>query len=538
MKKFFVFLFIIFTFTAATAFIAEKTDILGLRDLPLQSSFDEHDGHIVLTWDPMPYPCYYKVETYAPTTGLVEGEPEKRLIESHYTASSAYEVPSTAVPNEYQVTAYGMFGALTEPSEPIANPVYAKDSPTPIYHYTEDNPASVMPFLVWHSVPNAVCYEVELLSGLPDSEGGTNDSVSNHLESTNQIFTNGWQADLKKYAQRKFIYWRVRALDIHHKPIGEFSKAEVLYINPKLALPASPLINAFDQMTPFQMPVYPVYQWIPLHDAQIYEVEVLTSPPAEEQDTQPSPARFWHKTVTNAAACYDEYARPYAGDYYWRVRAVDKNGNTIGTWSKSFHFTMPELPARVPVAVLGDSITHGGGAVSNSPAALEYSYPTYFDFPCINLGRSGDTAKMTLNRFDQDVLPLHPVNLLILTGSNSLRAADISAESVINDLAAIQKKCQENDIRPIFLTLMPVNPFNIQFAFHTATDPNWALKMHKINSWIRQQEYFIDLEPYFYDPAKKVMDNSFSIDGLHPDISGKMLMGEIINQHKDVLLLK
>ena len=199
---------------------------------------------------------------------------------------------------------------------------------------------------------------------------------------------------------------------------------------------------------------------------------------------------------------------------------------------------MPELPARVPVAVLGDSITHGGGAVSNSPAALEYSYPTYFDFPCINLGRSGDTAKMTLNRFDQDVLPLHPVNLLILTGSNSLRAADISAESVINDLAAIQKKCQENDIRPIFLTLMPVNPFNIQFAFHTATDPNWALKMHKINSWIRQQEYFIDLEPYFYDPAKKVMDNSFSIDGLHPDIRGKMLMGEIINQHKDVLLLK
>lgn len=538
MKKFFAFLFIIFIFTAITAFIAEKTDILGIRDLPLQSSFAEHDGHIVLAWEPMPYPCYYKVETYAPTTGLVDGEPEKRLIESHYTAGSTYEVPSTAIPNEYQVTAYGMFGALTNPSAPIANPVYAKNSPTPIYHYTEDNPASVMPFLVWHSFPNAVCYEVELLSGPPDNEGGTADSVSNHLESTNQIFTNGWQADLKKYAQRKFIYWRVRALDIHHKPIGEFSPAEPLYINPDLAVPASPLINDFDQMTPFQMPVYPVYQWIPLHDAKLYEVEVLTEPPAAEQDTQPSPDRFWHKTVNNAAACYDEYARPYAGDYYWRVRAVDKAGHTIGTWSASAHFTMPELPARVPVAVLGDSITHGGGAVSNSPAALEYSYPTYFDFPCINLGRSGDTAQMTLNRFDQDVLPLQPVNLLILTGSNSLRAVNISAESVINDLTAIKKKCQENDIRPVFLTLMPVNPANIQFAFHTGTDPNWALKMHKINSWIRQQEYFIDLEPYFYDPSKKFMDNSFSIDGLHPDIRGKMLMGEIINQHKDVLLLK
>ena len=46
--------------------------------------------------------------------------------------------------------------------------------------------------------------------------------------------------------------------------------------------------------------------------------------------------------------------------------------------------------------------------------------------------------------------------------------------------------------------------------------------------------YFIDLEPYFYDKSRQVMDTSFSIDGLHPDVRGKMLMGEIINQHKDV----
>ena len=50
-----------------------------------------------------------------------------------------------------------------------------------------------------------------------------------------------------------------------------------------------------------------------------------------------------------------------------------------------------------------------------------------------------------------------------------------------------------------------------------------------------EQPYFIDLEPYFYDKTNTVMDYGFSIDGLHPDIRGKMLMGEIINTHKDRL---
>lgn len=539
MKKFLVFLFIIFSFTLLSLFVAEKTDLFGLQNMHLETFFDEHNGHMVLSWDPLPYPCFYKVETYSKTTGLVEGEPEYHFFTSGLTTKSSYEVPRSGIPTSYRVTAYGIFGALTPPSPPIDNPIYAKDpiSPSTIYHYTEDNPASLMPFLVWHAIPNAVCYEIELLSGLPDAEGTTVLSTTNHLESTNQVYTNGWQADLKKYASRKFIYWRVRALDLHHNPIGVFSKAEPLYINASLPQPNHPLLNEFDQMPNFEMPIYPVYQWIPLHDIMHYEVELMIHPPAAENDTQPTADKIWSRTVDSATACYDEYARPYAGDYYWRVRAVDKQGNTIGTWSDTAHFIVPEQPERVPVAVLGDSITHGGGAVSNSPASLEYSYTTYFDFPCLNLGRSGDTSKMTLDRFDQDVLPFHPINLLILTGTNSLRASDIPPESVINDLEAIRQKCIANDIRPIFLTLMPVNPVNIKTAFQVPTDPKWQTKLLQINNWIRQQEFYIDLEPAFYDPAHRIMDPVFSVDGLHPDVRGKMLMGEIINQNKNKLKL-
>lgn len=536
MKKFFLFTIILLSFTVFSLYMAEKTDIIGLRGMTLTTSFDENDGRMVLSWDPLPYPCIYRVETYSRTTGLVEGEPEEHFLASATTMNASYEVPRSGIATFYRVTAYGIFGQLTEPSTPIENPIYTREPLTPstIYHYTEENPASLRPFLVWHSIPNAVCYELELLSGLPEQENGTTLDKKNHLDSTQMIFTNGYQVDLSAYAKRKFIYYRVRALDIHHQPIGEFSQAEPLYIDAALPPPNRPLLNEFDQMPDFTMPIYPVYQWIPLNGVTRYEVELLINPPAEEHGTQPDSTRVWQMTVDPGAACYDEYARRYAGDYYWRVRAVDKQGNTIGTWSDTAHFVVKQQPERVPVAVLGDSITHGGGAVSNSPAALEYSYTTYMDFPCLNLGRSGDTSHTTLERFDQDVLPFSPLNLLILTGTNSLRSAAISSEDVIRDLSALQQKCRKNNIRPIFMTLMPISPKNIAFAFQSATDPRWAQKMQRINAWIRDQDYYIDLEPYFYDTAHRELATELSVDGLHPDVRGKMLMGEIINMNRAV----
>ena len=138
-------------------------------------------------------------------------------------------------------------------------------------------------------------------------------------------------------------------------------------------------------------------------------------------------------------------------------------------------------------------------------------------------------------RFEKDVLFFHPYNLLILTGSNSLRAEEMSAEQIIADLDAIKKKCEANDIRPIFLTLMPINPRNIRNAFHVDTDPLWQQKLARVNAYIRSQKYYVDLEPYFYDVNHTVMAPELSVDGLHPDIRGKMLMAELVNRRRDLL---
>ena len=519
-------------------YIVEQTDVLLLNEDRLETNFKVEGERLILSWKPLFYPCTYKVETVSRSTGVIAGAPEYHKFIEEPAQENTYKVPTSAIPMYYVISAYGMTGKVYESPSVVANPNYPEPpKPVPIYHYNIENPASLMPFLVWHSVPGAVCYEVELLSAPPEIEGGISLSKMFHLASTQQVFTNGWQADLKPFQNQISIYWRARALGFHHEPIGEFCKAEPIIVDVSKPIPNCPLINDFDQMPNFKQPLYPVYDWIPLNaKAAKYEVELLDHKPPIENDIDPSPDSLWRQTTLDMSSCYDEYGRPFAGDYYWRVRALDKNNNPIGTWSNSSKFTVDAYDNGVEIAVFGDSISHGGGAVSYSPYALEYSYLTYLDFPTVNLSRSGDTAHTSMERFENDVLRFKPKNLIILTGTNSLRATNIDADAVISDLAEINHKCFVNDIRPIFLTLMPINPTNIKNAFHTDTDPQWREKLGQINDFIRQQKYYIDLEPYFYDIYGVQLDDRLSVDGLHPDIKGKMMMAEIINQHKNLFL--
>ena len=517
-----------------SSYTAEVTDVFQFQERNLAFSFNAEGDDILMTWSALPYPCTYEIETLNLTTGIVNNSPQYHLLTSAQVGEAKYIVPRAPIQTFYKVTAKGLFGEIFQTKTFPKNPNFPFPTcPVTIFHYSADKPASLMPFLVWHTVPHAVCYEVEILSAPPEVEGGISLSQIYSLESTRRIYTNGWQADLRAYKNYPELYWRVRALDLHLNPIGEFCKAEKIYLDEFKLAPNCPLINNFDFMDYIPLPIYPVYSWIPLNNAYKYEVELLTHPPKVENNIEPSEDSLWRQTTQDKSSCYDEYSRPYAGPYYWRVRALDEFDNPIGTWSDSEKFVVPDYTQGVFAAIFGDSISHDGGAVSYSPRSLEYSYATYIDFPVINLSRSGDTSHMTLERFSKDVLPFKPKNLIISTGANSLRATNISAEEIISDLREIGNLCVQNNIRPIYLTLMPINPANISYAFHTPTDPEWHDKLNQVNAFIKRQKYFIDLEPYFYD-SFGTMDVQFSVDGLHPDLRGKMLIGEIINQHKDL----
>ncbi|MBR6014289.1 MAG: GDSL family lipase [Selenomonadaceae bacterium] len=519
-------------FSVFGMYVAEVTDVFQLQKKITGPKFSEEDGETFLSWTNLNYPCVYKVETYSKTTGLVKNSPPYHLLNAEEISESKYKVPHAGIPTYYKISARGIFQEIFSSKNFIANPNYpTPPHPVSIYHYPKENPASLMPFLVWHKVPDAVCYEVEILSAPPEIEGGTSLSKYFHLDSTRKIFTNGYQADLRQYKNYDYVYWRARALTLHQEPIGEFSRAEKIYLDKDKIMPDCPIINNFDFMAYIPLPIYPVYDWIPLNGAKKYEVELLNHPPKVENDIEPSPDSLWRQTTLDMSSCYDEYARPYAGPYYWRVRALDENDKPIGRWSNSEKFVVADYSKGVEYAVLGDSISHGGGAMSYSPRALEYSWESYLDFPAVNLSRSGDISSTTLARFEKDVLPFKPKNLIILTGTNSMRAENISAETVISDLEKIGTLCRENNIKPIFLTLMPINPKNIRYAFRTPTDPLWHEKLKQVNDFIKSQDYYVDLEPYFYDRQGN-MDENFSIDGIHPDLRGKMLMAEIVNKDK------
>lgn len=398
-----------------------------------------------------------------------------------------------------------------------------KNKPISTIHFSRQKPASTKPVLTWTKVEGAVAYELELLTKPPEN---ADQSVSypTCFFSTNKIYVNGFNADLSMYCTGEFFYWRVRGLDIDGNPIGFFSDAEKVYIDRQQDGIQKPVpTSIFNQSTGATL-LYPVYAWIPINGAEKYEVEILDDLPENPNGTAPSSHRI-DSAVAIGFDYYDEMPRISEKPFYWRVRGLDQDGNPVGVYSDAGTFSVS--PNRhVAVATYGDSITHGGGSSSYSPADWEYSYQYYLDFPTINLGKSGDTSQTMVERFEQDVLPFQPKYLLIMAGTNSLRGG-VTAESVIADLEVLKEKCLVNNIRPVFLTLPPINPDNIKKVFDESTAPDWQEEMRMVNGFIRMQVH-IDVEREM-QYTNGILPSKLAVDGLHLDITGKKKIAAAVN---------
>lgn len=393
-------------------------------------------------------------------------------------------------------------------------------------HFTKENPASCAPLLEWTRDLNAVYYELELFDTVP--ENLSNDELSlSHLYYTASVYTNVFQIDLSVIApddlSHRPLYWRVRSMDIDGNPISSFSKLEALYAVDKPATMNSPLPHVTYNQENGTTLLYPVYAFIPNAHASQFEIEVMDREPENPNGIEPSRYRIF-SAITNLCDYYDPKAR--IGKYYWRVRGLDDNGNPVGVYSdvQSFENNPDD---NWKIGIFGDSISHGGGHLSFGPADWEYSYAYYLNFPTINLSCSGDTSETMVKRFDADVLPFHPQYLLIMGGTNSLRAG-VPAESVIADLLAIQKKCYDNDITPIFLTLAPINPDNIKKVFDEGTAPIWQENLNAVNDFIRTQPH-IDTAAALNSPP--ILPTYYGMDGLHGDIPAKKIYAQAINDN-------
>lgn len=396
------------------------------------------------------------------------------------------------------------------------------NKPVPTIHFSRQRPASIKPVLTWTKVEGAVAYELELLTKLPEN---TDKTVSNPtcFFLTKKIYVNGFNADLSVYKGESF-YWRVRGLDIDGNPIGLFSDAEKVYIDREQDVIQKPVpTSIFNQRNGATL-LYPVYAWIPINGAEKYEVEILDDLPENPNGVAPSIHRI-DSAIAEGFDYYDKNPRISENSFYWRVRGLDHDGNPVGVYSDAGKFSVN--PNRhVVVATYGDSITHGGGSVSYSPADWEYSYQYYLNFPSINLGKSGDTSETMVERFEQDVLPFQPQYLIILAGTNSLRGG-VTAENVIADLKELKGKCLVNNIRPVFLTLPPINPDNIKKVFDEPTASDWQEQMLLVNNFIRTQVH-IDVAREM-ENTNGILSSKLAIDGLHLDIEGKKKIAAAVN---------
>ncbi|AIF51065.1 GDSL-type esterase/lipase family protein [Pelosinus sp. UFO1] len=526
-------LLILLVIVISILYFVESNEKVGFGNYKPSLNINRIEDKYTITWSKIPYFAYYEVEVlnHIPEKNPDESSmiPYHRVIK-YRTFDNSIIVDQNFPESTYlRVSAHSLFhhplGYYSE-AIPIIDTKFHKETekPAALIHYPIHAPAPNIPMLLWTILPGSVYYEIEFISTQPENPNGILPSEY-QVFSTREVFTNGYSINLSTYPSNH-LYWRVRALDFSGNPIGVFSDATEIFIDHSLPQVLKPISNTGYKAANMPMPLYPVYSWIPIAGATNYEVELTTAQPENPNGVEPSRHRIRNQIIKMGTDCYDEMPLLTPGTYFWRVRGLDDNGKAIGVYSDAESFVVTRDIGKY-AATFGDSITHGGGAISYSPADLEYSFQTYLSFPTANLGKSGDTSEAMANRFDDDVLPFHPKYLIIMGGSNSLRGG-IPASQVIKDLTAIRDKCLLHGIRPIFLTLPPINPTAIAQAFDEDTVSNWQKEFATVNAFVRQQRYYIDLAPYFADETH-ALPLHYATDGLHLDIEGKKLMAEIIN---------
>ncbi len=362
--------------------------------------------------------------------------------------------------------------------------------------------------LTWPVYPSAVRYQVVVLRD-------NNPSSQNIVLAKDFVFNNGIDIDLSAFGESAMdFYWAVCPLAFEGTALDSFSVPKPVRGQP-VNSPAPLMTTEFEKMDYF--PLYPVFSWIPYRGSKHHELQII------RQDSSGNEVVF--RGPVGETDYYSESGYTESGVYSWRVRGISPEGRAISEWSepRKFQVTRP-----VTVAALGDSITHGGGAMCTPPGYTIYNWETYSEVPVKNLGFSGDPTYAMYERFDRDVLPFHPKILVIMGGVNDFRLGTAAQDSIFY-LEQIREKCLANDIIPVFATATPVNPVLMDLRGLIESAPaDWKLNQQRLNEWVMSQPYHIDTASTVTDEEGFLLDTS---DGLHPNQEGKRRIGKAISDY-------
>lgn len=395
--------------------------------------------------------------------------------------------------------------------------------------------------LGWREIPDAAMYELVV------KDSATGEKVFSKYD----IYAAGYQLDSGEVDLQKDLLWQVRGLNINKVPVSDYSETKQVkqgidftddwqavdnntydnngfsktdsdnyLVEKNVRVSPLKLTTHFSEMA--YMPVYPVYSWIPVKNADHYNIDVFF---IKDNDLNNAQKVASYNSPQNMDF-YDKKAYTDKGMYFYNVQAYDKNSRKIAESVNSYFTVQTD---NVKVAALGDSITHGGGAVSTPPSSTLYNWETYAGVPVVNIGFSGNLTADMLKRFDHDVLPFSPKLLVVMGGVNDIRTG-IKADTVISNLTAIREKCKKNGIIPVFLTVTPVNPPKMKDVIKLDISTGWQTEREKINKWVKSQDYYVDVAEEMTDERGYLADN-LTTDGLHPDYEGKKHIGEAVGDY-------
>jgi lysophospholipase L1-like esterase len=153
--------------------------------------------------------------------------------------------------------------------------------------------------------------------------------------------------------------------------------------------------------------------------------------------------------------------------------------------------------------------------------------------PYIGRGITGQSTDELLWRFQQDVLDLHPSTVVILAGTNDvvLPERHITYRDTITNIQTMVQLATQHRIRVILCSLPPVS------RYPQPQQSIFSRKIKALNTWLQtyaaqQHLTYVDYYAAMADPSG-AMNNSLTVDGLHPSAAGYAVMRSLAQQAID-----
>lgn len=153
----------------------------------------------------------------------------------------------------------------------------------------------------------------------------------------------------------------------------------------------------------------------------------------------------------------------------------------------------------------------------------------------INKGVNGETTEDIVKRFGRDMLFHCPDIGLVMTGTNDFIHERSTPEKVMENLEWMVHKMEEEKIRPVILTPLPLNPAMAAECWRPGTGVDY-LKVNQEQKELASliisgfPEYVVDTQKLFQEATKEMRPEEIHVDGLHPTQAGHQILAEILKQ--------